>query len=407
MTKPFNKEAHSGSVLGHILNITEDMNQLKDIDTILDRILFESRKITNAEAGSIFLVENEKLTFRYVHNDVLYKSDANNKYIYSNLSVPLNKTSIVGYCAMTGETTRIADAYKLKDDLPYRFNSSFDLKTGFKTRSIMTIPLTTYQGEVVGVIQIINAKNEEGEVVPFTEDEETYVSFFARHACFAIERGVMTRELILRMMKMAELRDPKETGAHVQRVGAYTAEIYHRWALNKGIDIEEIKRKKDIIRLAAMLHDVGKVGISDSILKKPARLTEDEFTTMKYHTVHGERLFMHSKSELDALSKTIALHHHEKWNGKGYPGKMLDYDAETPTIGVGYIGEEIPIEARICALADVFDALGSARSYKAKWPDDKVLDLIRKESGSHFDPDVVDAFFEILDVITAIKDKFS
>ena len=97
----------------------------------------------------------------------------------------------------------------------------------------------------------------------------------------AIERGIMTRELILRMMKMAELRDPSETGAHVQRVGAYSAEIYHRYALNKGIPVRELKRTKDLLRLAAMLHDVGKVGISDTILKKPAKLTDEEFAVIK------------------------------------------------------------------------------------------------------------------------------
>ncbi|MBU1239909.1 GAF domain-containing protein, partial [Myxococcota bacterium] len=110
-------------MLAHILEITEELNQLQDIDTILDRILLESRKITNAEAGSIFLKENGVLHFRYVHNDVLYHAHSNNKHIYSNMEVPINKRSIVGYSAITGTTTRIDDVYNLPEGLPYSFNS--------------------------------------------------------------------------------------------------------------------------------------------------------------------------------------------------------------------------------------------------------------------------------------------
>jgi HD-GYP domain-containing protein (c-di-GMP phosphodiesterase class II) len=396
------------SKANYILKITEELNSFKEIDTILDRILFESRKLANADAGSIFLIENNALKFSYVHNDTFYHNHSNNKYIYSNFSVPLNDKSIVGYAALTGKTIIIDNAYELSGDLPYHFDNSYDIQSGYKTHSMMTIPLRTFQGKIVGVMQIINSKCEENEsCIPFTKEIETYISFFARHACLAIERGIMTRELILRMMKMAELRDPKETGAHVQRVGAYSAEIYHKWALNRGLDIDLIKKHKGLIRLASMLHDVGKVGISDAILKKPGRLTKEEFDQMKYHTIKGERLFNNSASELDILSKKIALNHHEKWNGKGYPGKTVNNDSEYPEMGVGKVGEEIPIEARITALADVFDALGSVRSYKDRWPDYKVLDLIKSESGEHFDPEVVTAFFEIIDVIKAIRDKFT
>ncbi|MBU1222071.1 HD domain-containing protein [Myxococcota bacterium] len=397
---------NSGLNLGYILEITEELNALKDIDAILDRILFESRKLTRAVAGSIFLVENSKLKFSYVHNDELYTQGHNNKHIYSSLEIPVNRNSIVGYVADTGDPVIIDDAYNIPPELPFHHNSSFDEKTGFHTQSMLTVPLKTFQGNVVGVIQIINCRDEEGNVCPFQPEMEPYISFFGRHATMAIERGLMTREMILRMMLMAELRDPKETGAHVQRVGAYSAEIYHRWALNRGIDIETIKRHKDIIRLASMLHDVGKIGISDAILKKPARLNDEEYNIMKYHTIYGARLFISSNNELDRLSREIALNHHEKWDGTGYPGHFNDIPGKDPPLGTGKKGEEIPITARITALADVFDALGSVRSYKDQWPDSKIFNLIREESGKHFDPEVVNAFFEIIDVIIAIKEKF-
>jgi HD-GYP domain-containing protein (c-di-GMP phosphodiesterase class II) len=202
------------------------------------------------------------------------------------------------------------------------------------------------------------------------------------------------------------MRDPSETGAHVQRVGAYSAEIYDRWARTRGIDRKEIKRYRDLLRVAAMLHDVGKVGVSDLILKKPGKLTDEEFATMKLHTVNGARLFLNATSELDAMSREIALNHHEKWNGKGYPGAIPDLGAEDVALGVPKRGEEIPLAARFVALADVFDALCSRRSYKAEWSDEKILDLLREEKGEHFDPEVVDAFLDIFDVITAIREKF-
>ncbi|MBN2723143.1 MAG: HD domain-containing protein [Deltaproteobacteria bacterium] len=392
--------------LENILDLAEELNSLKDIDAILDRILLESRLITGAVAGSIFLVENERLKFRYTHNDELYGKEGNNKYIYSSFEIPLNRNSVVGYVADTGKPLLIDDVYSLPENLPFHHNSSFDEKTGFHTKSMLTVPLKTLQGNIVGVMQIINATDATGKVISFPPESESLISFFARNATMAIERGIMTREMILRMMLMAELRDPKETGAHVQRVGAYSAEIYHRWALNKGINIQTIRRQKDVIRLASMLHDVGKIGISDSILKKPAKLDDNEYNIMKFHTIFGARLFHNASSELDILSREIALNHHEKWNGTGYPGKFKEESDESVTLGEGKKGEEIPISARITALADVFDALGSVRSYKEKWPDSKVLELIKSESGKHFDPEVVDAFFQILEVIIAIRDKY-
>jgi HD-GYP domain-containing protein (c-di-GMP phosphodiesterase class II) len=156
-----------------------------------------------------------------------------------------------------------------------------------------------------------------------------------------------------------------------------------------------------------MLHDVGKVAISDTILKKPGRLTEDEFHVIKYHTLAGAHLFRDPTSELDALSAEIALNHHEKWNGAGYPGRTnLDAAYENLQYGPGRHNDEIPLSGRIVALCDVFDALIETRCYKGAWPEEKVLGIIEEESGKHFDPDIVEAFFGIYDVIKAIRERF-
>ncbi|MEW6219758.1 MAG: HD domain-containing phosphohydrolase [Thermodesulfobacteriota bacterium] len=399
-------ERYDEDVVLRILRTTEEINHLKDVDAILDRILLEARRLAQADAGSIFLLEKDQLAFSYVHNDTLFREDENNAALYSAYTVGVDDTSIVGYAALTGQHLVIDDAYAIPADRPYAFNPRFDELSGYRTRSILTIPLKTFDDRLVGVMQLINAKEGEGRVVPFSRPSQLYVPLFGNHAAVAIERGCMNRELILRMMKMAELRDPGETGAHVQRVGAYSAEIFQRWALNRGWERRVIKAQRDLIRLAAMLHDVGKVGISDAILKKPGRLTPEEFEVMKLHTVYGARLFVNTTSALDRMSVDIALNHHEKWAGGGYPGVLPDFLHSDEAAGQPKRGEEIPAAARIVALADVFDALAARRCYKEPWPEERILTEIRASSGRHFDPEVVAAFFQIYEVITAIQRRF-
>ena len=393
-----------------ILKTTEEVNQLKDVDTILDKILFESREFSGADAGSIFLVEEDRLIFSYVQNDTLFKKETANAALYQNFGIPISEQSIVGYVAKTRQSLAIDDAYELDATLPFSFNKSFDEKSGYRTTSMLTIPLIAQESRLVGVMQLINAKNEMGKVIPFTQAARTFIPLFCNNASVAIERGIMNRELILRMMQMAELRDPSETGAHVQRVGAYCAEIYGTWAARRNHAAKDIKRARDNLRLAAMLHDVGKVGISDNILKKPAKLTDDEYDTMKWHTIYGARLFRNQTSELDRMALEIALCHHEKWEGRGYPSiseKDIWAGDDIVLGGAPCKGAGIPLQARICAVADVFDALASPRAYKDPFPDEKCLGILDSDAGTHFDPEVVEIFIEIFDVIKAIRDKWT
>ncbi|MBF0449860.1 MAG: HD domain-containing protein [Candidatus Magnetomorum sp.] len=389
-----------------VLKATEELNTLKDVDAILDQILFESRKIANADAGSIFLIKDNQLTFSYVHNDTLFSADKTNADLYMDFTIPIDTSSIVGYVASSGQALHIEHAYQIDPTKPYQFNPAYDKKSGYHTQSIYTLPLKDFDGLVVGVMQLINARTEQGAVIPFSNADQMLVPLFAGNASIAIERGKMNRELILRMVKMAELKDPTETGSHVQRVAGYTVEIYTRLAHNRGIDIKKIRKNKDLIRLASMLHDVGKVGITDLILKKPGKLTDEEYDIMKWHTVYGAQLFLHTTSRLDQMARDIALNHHERWGGGGYPGKIEEIQSRTVQIGASKSGEEIPLEARITALADVYDALSSKRSYKDPWPEEKILKIIEQDTGTHFDPEVSKAFFEIHDVILAIRQKY-
>lgn len=385
-----------------IMATLEELNAYKDVDTILDKLLLEARYIANADAGSIFLVDRGNLKFSYVQNDSLFTNGLGQAEQYTNLKVPIDESSIVGYVALTGQSVAVADAYDIPGDLPYTFNASFDRKFGYKTRSILAIPLKTIDTTRVGVMQLINALDETGQAVPFSEFCHISIPLFANNASLAIEKGIMNRELILRMMRMTELRDPHETGAHVQRVGAYSAEIYQRIAQKRKVPELEAKRNKDLIRLASMLHDIGKIGIEDSILKKPGKLTPEEFEIMKWHPVHGALLFEHTTSQLDAMSRDISLYHHERWDGTGYPGEIEIHGGIPHRTGRTWKGNKIPLPARITALADVYDALCSVRCYKDAWPRENVLDHIAAQSGRHFDPEVVEAFMDIQDVIQAI-----
>ncbi len=393
------------AIVVSILETIQELNQLKDVDMILDRILLEARALARADAGSIYLLKNQSLLFSHVQNDTLFGQRGAGAAQYTNKILPISENSIVGYSALTKEMVVIDDAYQISPDVPYSFNSSFDEKNNYHTTSILTIPLITSNDSLVGVMQLINAQEKDNKPTIFSKHSTMYVPLFANNAAVTIERGILNRELILRMVKMAELHDPKETGAHVQRVSAYCAEIYQRWAENKKIPAKEIKHFRDLISLAAMLHDAGKVGISDIILKKPARLTSEEFAIIKQHTIYGAQLFANISSELDQMTYDITLHHHEKWNGQGYPGQAAHHESLEPP-RQPLTGDEIPLAARITALADVYDALSSKRCYKESWDKERVYEVIRNESGAHFDPELVTAFFEITDILRAIQLKF-
>ena len=209
----------------------------------------------------------------------------------------------------------------------------------------------------------------------------------------------------MRMISMAELRDPKETGAHVNRVASYAVEIYEHWAKSKGLPEDKINKNRDVLRMAAMLHDVGKVAISDVILKKPARFTPEEYEIMKQHTYMGACLFANPSSEFDIAAQEVALNHHERWDGKGYPGN-IDITTGEKISEEPKKGEDVPVFGRIVAIADVYDALSSRRVYKDAWDEDKVLGIMREERGNQFDPEMIDSFFDSLDVLNAITARY-
>lgn len=400
--------------LHKLIQLGLEFAEISDLDVLLEKVLLASRQFVNADAGSIYIKDNDKLNFSYSQNDTLSnRLEPGKKLIYSTFSIPINRNSISGYVASTGELLNLEDMYSLPPGLPFSFNKQIDIASSYHTQSMITVPMKTNRGKIIGVLQLINAKDVNNNIVSFSSEDETYIKHFANTAATAIERAQLTRTTILRMISMAELRDPKETGTHVNRVAAYSLEIYETWARKKGIPEKEIDAKRDTLRIAAMLHDVGKVAISDTILKKPAKFTDEEFAIMKTHTIHGARLFSDSHSEFDELSMQVALNHHERWDGRGYPG-YIDLVTLQPLEGhidengkaKGKVGEEIPVVGRVVAIADVYDALSSQRVYKEAWTEDNVLETIRQSSGTQFDAEMIDAFFESLDVLRSIAQRY-
>lgn len=204
----------------------------------------------------------------------------------------------------------------------------------------------------------------------------------AKAAKATLEVASRERETLLCLGRAAEHRDP-ETHEHVTRMSNYSRLI----AMQMGLSEQE----GDLLLLAAPLHDIGKLGTPDSILLKRGALTPEEFSIMKQHTVIGERILVHSTSPILKAGAKIAISHHEKFDGSGYP--------------YGLRGESIPLYGRIVAVADVFDALTSARPYKKAWDLDRSLAMLREGSGHHFDPGCIDAFMGVLDGVLEIKAK--
>ncbi|MFC6440880.1 two-component system response regulator [Bowmanella sp. JS7-9] len=190
-------------------------------------------------------------------------------------------------------------------------------------------------------------------------------------------------QIIQRLGRAAEYKD-NETGMHVMRMSHYSQ------ILAKASGMSDWQAEK--LLNAAPMHDIGKIGIPDSIMLKPGKLTNEEFAIMKTHPQIGAEILGDDDSDLISLAKSVSLTHHEKWDGSGYP--------------IGLAGEAIPIEGRIVALADVFDALTSKRPYKDAWPLEKALGFIQEQAGKHFDPALVTLFVENIEQILAIKARF-
>ncbi len=238
---------------------------------------------------------------------------------------------------------------------------------------------------------LLRMKESQDEVKRYQAELEEMVAVRTSALRMALDNVQQSQRVILsahletihRLASAAEFKD-EETADHIQRMSRYCALL----AARLGLPDAEV----DMILQASPMHDIGKIGIPDSILLKPARLTPEEWEVMQRHTLYGARILGESSFELLRVGEIIAMSHHEKWDGSGYPRRLS--------------GEDIPLYGRICAVADVFDALTSRRPYKEPYPNEKSLEIMRAGRGTHFDPRILDVFINDFDLVRAIQDEF-
>jgi len=238
---------------------------------------------------------------------------------------------------------------------------------------------------------LLKMKESQDEVKRYQAELEEMVAVRTSALKMALENVKESQRTILsahletihRLASAAEFKD-EETADHIQRMSRYCALL----AAKLGLPDAEV----DLVLQASPMHDIGKIGIPDSILLKPAKLTPEEWEVMKKHTIFGARILGESSFELLRVGEIIALSHHEKWDGSGYPK--------------GLAGDDIPLYGRICAVADVFDALTSKRPYKEAFSNQKSLEIMGAGRGSHFDPRLLDVFMSDFASFEGIQKEF-
>ena len=361
--------------------IQEDFTQAR-ITFILILLIFLLITISTFLFGAHIkqnILKNIKLLEEYKNavdrSSIVSKTDKSGRITYANSK----------FCKISGyeENELIGKAHNIvrHEDMP---KSAFKemWKTILAKKSWSgVVKNRTKSGDSYTVEVTINPiLNEKGEIEEFIAIRNDITELIHLHE----DLEHTQEDLIYRMGEIGETRS-KETGFHVRRVAKYS-EILAR---HYGLAEQEIK----YLTSASPMHDIGKVGIADSILNKPGKLTNDEWVVMKTHATIGYELFKDSEKPLLKTAAIIANEHHEKYDGSGYPR--------------GIKGNAIHIYGRITALADVFDALGTERCYKKAWKDEKIFKLIKEERGKHFDPKLVDIFFEHLDEFLAVRDFYN
>lgn len=374
----FKSDLDSEQLLRLIFNYAARIANERNLDKLLTLMADMGKEMIIADRCTVWLLDEQRgeLWTRVAHG-------------VSELRIP-KSAGLVGISIQRGEPIFIDDAYNNKEYHDVLQNGALktDVQTGYLTKALMVIPFRNNEGEIMGAYQAINKMTPSQT---FSERDLEYLSLAAAYSGKSLESAMLTqeieetqKEIIFTMGEIGESRS-KETGNHVKRVAEYS------YLIAKGLGIKE--EEAELIRIASPMHDIGKVAIPDSVLKKPGKLTDEEFDLMKTHTSIGYSLLKNSKRRILQTAAIVSFQHHEKWNGRGYPEKLK--------------GEEIHLYGRITAIADVFDALGSDRVYKKAWELDRIINLFKEERGEHFDPHVVDAFLEQLPEILKVRDLYS
>ena len=378
--------------LERLLEIGVSLTSRHNLEELLSSIVSEARDLVGSDGASLYIVEDGVLRFRITRSrwleEKLGKEEVARRFSASPM--PVSEKSIAGYVGATGQEVCLDDVYRLDETSPYRHNPDFDRRSGYTTRSLLAVPMKAPDGRILGVLQLINRLNPDGTTGVFEHDEVHLARSLSSQAAVALHNAQLTEALkkahlgtIYRLAVAVEYRD-QDSSNHIQRVSRYSEE------LAQGLGM--LRKERELILFASPMHDVGKLGIADAILKKPGKLTPEERTTMEEHTLIGARILEGGDSEVLIKGREVALTHHERFDGKGYPR--------------GLAGEAIPLSGRLVALADVYDALSSRRVYKPPLPEEEVFRILREGRGTNFDPGVVDVFFARIDNLRAIRASF-
>jgi len=370
-----------------LFELTTLSEDFRDRGGIFNELAKRTAELTGMEKVVIALVENNLLQVKASY----HLNDDKELYTFLSQNGPIRKVIETGKQLVAVNDSQIAKQFNLN-------------------LSYVCIPLKSISKDVIGALCAfgINGDMSEGtvrvlsivaqriaseiqikdrsRVLEDTVDKRTKA---LRESLEKLEEAHSEishayEEIVYRLSVAAEYKD-EDTAAHIHRISYYSEAL----ARKLGLPEEEVK----LIKLASPMHDIGKIGIPDSILLKPGQLTPDEFEIMKQHTIMGARILAGSSSPLLSMAEEIAISHHEKYDGSGYP--------------YGVMGENIPLVGRIVAIADVFDALLTPRVYKPAFDLDNTLTIMKEGKGKHFDPNLVDAFFDILDEILTIKEDYS
>lgn len=339
----------------------------KDIDKLMQTIAEEARDAVQADRCTVFLY------------------DKNTDELWSKVALGLGShelrfnasQGLAGHVFRTGEIINIKDAYS-----DARFNKEIDLKTGYTTKTILCMPIRNIEQEIIGVFQILNKLSgyftQEDEDILVAIGSSAGISLenaklFARQRELLEEQKIVFDSFISTLAASIDARD-KITAGHSTRVRMYSTLIAEKFNMPK--------EQLEIIQKAAVLHDIGKIGIRDSVLQKEGKLTPEEYKHIQEHVeiTHNILEKIHMSDDFKMITE-IACSHHEKYDGTGYYRHLK--------------GEEIPFGGRILAVADVFDSITSKRHYRDKMPIQKVIAILIGDSGTHFDKSIVDKFLEI------------
>ena len=351
-----------------LVKISRSITALTDIDELLKVIAEETKNAIQADRCTVFLWDKE--------TDELWSKVALGLDESQEIRFPADK-GLAGYVVKKGEALNIPDAYK-----DSRFNPEVDKKTGYKTKTILCMPIMNNNREIIGAFQVINkidgifTKNDEDLLIAIGGSASIALEnaqLFDQQLQMYREQKLMFESFIDTLATSIDARD-KITAGHSTRVRMYSSILAEAVGLPP--------KERLLIEKAAILHDIGKIGIRDSVLQKDGKLTDEEYKHIQEHVkiTHNILNKIYMSSDFRIITE-MACSHHEKWDGTGYYRHLK--------------GEEITLGGRILAVADVFDAITSKRHYRDKMPIVNVLDILMKGAGSHFDKNLVDTFLSL------------